>query len=432
MTTAVPHSAVFSPRPDSQTHGPAAIAAAKATDPATLGWMAGAPPAADKLVRISDGSAWRFPQMRWSYSHFQWLVPTAEVSRGTAPVRPFPIALRDDIEAVTFQPLANSGFDGPISFEQSLFANFTDALMIVHRGSIVYERYFGVTGPATRHMLMSVSKSFAGTIAAMLVANGTLDEAATIGSIIPELAASGFGDATLRQVMDMTTALAYSEDYTSPTADIVKLITACGLSPGDDKGVRAYLPTIAKAGDHGAVFTYRTCNTDVLAWVLHRVTGTSLTQLVSEHVWQRLGMEQDGYYTIDSHGSEFGGGGLNATLRDIARFGEMMRLGGSLDGKEIVPGSVVSDIRNGGDPAKFAPAGYTTLPGWSYRNQWWVSHDAHGCYTARGVRGQMIWIDPVAEMTITRLGSHPLAGNGNFDPTSLPAWTAVANHLIAS
>jgi CubicO group peptidase (beta-lactamase class C family) len=431
MTTPVPHSAVFSPPPGSDTHGPGAIAAAYASDPATAGWMAGSPPPPDKLVRLSDGSAWRFPQLRWSYSNFRRLVPTAEVSRGSHAARPFPVALRDDIDAIRFQPLANSGFEGPISFEQSLLANFTDAILIVHKGRIVYERYFGVTGPTTRHMLMSVSKSFAGTIAAMLVDGGTLDASALVGTIIPELTDSGFGDATLRQIMDMTTGLAYSEDYTSPTADIARLVTACGLSPGDTAGLRAYLPSIAKAGEHGAVFSYRTCNTDVLAWALHRVTGKSLTQLVSETFWQRLGMAEDAYYTIDSHGTEFGGGGLNATLCDIARFGEMMRLGGSIDGAQIVPKAVVDDIRRGADPAKFAPAGYTTLPGWSYRNQWWVSHDAHGCFTARGVRGQMIWIDPVAEMTITRLGSHPLAGNGNFDPTSLPAWTAVAQRLMA-
>lgn len=431
MTEPVPHSAVYSPQPGSSTHGPGAIAAAQATDPASAGWMTGAPPPPDKLVRISDGSAWRFPQLRWSFSNFQRLVPTAEVSRGAAPVWQFPVALRDDIEPISFQPLANSGFDGPISFEQSLHANFTDAILILHKGNIVYERYFGITGPATRHILMSVSKSFAGTIAAMLVADGRLDENTPVGTLIPELAESGFADATLRQVMDMTTALAYSEDYTSPTADIVKLIVACGLGPGDENGLRAYLPTIAKAGTHGEAFTYRTCNTDVLAWVLHRTTGKSLTQLVSEHVWQPLGMEHDACYTIDSHGSEFAGGGLNATLRDIARFGEMMRLGGNACGTQVVPRAVVDDIARGADPATFAPAGYATLPGWSYRNQWWVSHDPHGCYTARGVRGQMIWIDPVAEMTITRLGSHPLAGNGNFDPTSLPAWTAVAKHLMA-
>ena len=431
MTESSLPSAVFSPPADSSTHGPGAIAASIASDPAHHGWMAGAPPAPENLVRISDGSAWRFPQLRWSFSNFRRLVPTAEVARGPMPVRAFPVALRGDIDALMFTPLPGSGFAGPLGWADSLLANFTDAIMIVHRGSIVYERYFGATGPATQHMLMSVSKSFAGTLAAIEIAAGRLDENALVGALVPELASSGFGDATLRQVLDMTTALDFSEDYTSRDADIAKLVTACGLSPGDDAGVRAYLPTITKAGTHGERFTYRTCNTDVLGWILHRSTGKSLTTLVSETFWQRLGMEQDANYTIDSHGSEFGGGGLSAALRDLARFGEMMRLGGSVDGVEIVPKDVVDDIARGSDPAKFAPAGYTTLPGWSYRNQWWVSHDAHACFTARGVRGQMIWIDPVAEMTIIRLGSHPLAANGNFDPTSLPAWTAVARLLMA-
>ncbi len=427
-------SAVFAHNPVADTHGPAAITAADATDPVALGWMQGTPPPDDKLVRLSDGSAWRFPQLRWSLSNFQQLVPTVAVARGDRPVQPMPSALRDDIDTLQFVPLAGSGFDGPISWADAMLANFTDAILVIHRGTIVYERYWGVTGPTTRHLLASVSKSFVGTITAMLVADGTLDESATVGTLIPELAAGGFGDATLRHVLDMTTALAYSEDYTSPTADIARLAGASGLGSGgvagDDGGVCAYLPTITKAGDHGAAFTYRTCNTDVLAWILRRTTGKSLATLVSELFWQPLGMDRDALYTVDSRGTEFAGGGLNATLRDIARFGELMRLGGSLDARRLVPPDVVDDIRAGGDPARFAPAGYTTLPGWSYRNQWWVSHDAHGCFTARGVRGQMIWVDPVAEMTIARLGSHPLAGNGNFDATSLPAWMAVAELLM--
>ena len=77
-------------------------------------------------------------------------------------------------------------------------------------------------------------------------------------------------------------------------------------------------------------------------------------------------------------------------------------------------GAVASASRapaRGGDPEKFKPAGYTTLPGASYRNQWWVTHNAHGAYMARGVHGQGIYIDPKAEMVIARYASHPAAGN---------------------
>ena len=82
------------------------------------------------------------------------------------------------------------------------------------------------------------------------------------------------------------------------------------------------------------------------------------------------------------------------------------------------------------DPAKFAPAGYATLPGWSYRNQWWVSHNEHGAYMARGIHGQSIYVDPKAEMVIARFASFPVAGNVANDPVTLPGFMAVAKALM--
>ena len=116
----------------------------------------------------------------------------------------------------------------------------------------------------------------------------------------------------------------------------------------------------------------------------------------------------------------------------MTRFGEMIRLDGRFNGQQIVPASVVADIRRGGSREHFSGAGYHTLPGWSYRNMWWVSHNAHGAFMGRGIHGQAIYVDPAAEMVIARFASHPLAGNINLDPTSLPAYDAVARHLMAS
>lgn len=98
----------------------------------------------------------------------------------------------------------------------------------------------------------------------------------------------------------------------------------------------------------------------------------------------------------------------------------------------IVPKAVVDDIRRGGDRALFAQAGYTMLPGWSYRSMWWVSHNPYRAFTARGIHGQGIYIDPVAEMVIVLFASHPLAANANYDATSLPAYDAVARRLMDS
>lgn len=106
-----------------------------------------------------------------------------------------------------------------------------------------------------------------------------------------------------------------------------------------------------------------------------------------------------------------------------------MRHDGYYNGQQVVPASVVASIREGGNREYFARAGYITLPGWSFRDQWWLSHNKNGAYAARGVHGQTIYIDPVAEMVIVRLASHPMAANANIDPTSLPAYQAIADHL---
>ena len=129
-------------------------------------------------------------------------------------------------------------------------------------------------------------------------------------------------------------------------------------------------------------------------------------------------------------GAAVASGGFNCRLRDLARFGEMIRLQGKYNGQQIVPAAVIADIRQGGSPEAFVPAGYKTLPGWSYRKQWWISHDDHGAFMARGIHGQAIYIDPKAEMVIARFASHPLAGNMHFDPTSLPAYRAIADQLL--
>lgn len=281
---------------------------------------------------------------------------------------------------------------------------------------------------------MSVTKSFTGTLVGMLVAEGKIDPDAPVPTYVPELAASAFGDASVRQVMDMTTGLAYTEVYTDPKSDVWGLRRANGMAPPEPGvppvSLLEFLTTQKKAGEHDRVFAYKTVNTDVLAWIIRRVTGQSLSSALSTRIWQPMGAEEDAYYHVDRLGIESGGGGLNTTTRDLARFGELTRNRGHFNGRQIFPASVADDMAKGSDPAKFAPAGYATLPGWSYRNQWWVSHNAHGVYMARGIHGQSIYVDPKAEMVIARYASHHAAGNVANDPVTLPAFIAVAKHLM--
>ena len=407
---------------------------AAASDPNLLGWMQGSPPPPERQVRFDDGGMYTFPKLRWAYSNIRRLMPTTNVSRGDGPVSVLPRADRDDIDGVMFQPIGRSD---SMSWAQSLDANYTDGIVVLHRGHIVHERYFGALSAQRQHIAWSVTKSFFGTIAASLVAEGRLDPQAPVSAYVPELAASGIGNATLRQVLDMTTALHYSEDYTNPEAEIWQHGRAGGIlsRPADYAGPQSfydYLRTLRQAGPHGQAFAYKTVNTDVLGWILRRVTGVPLGELLRQRFWSQIGAEQDADLMVDSTGTEFAGGGLNCCLRDLARFGELLRNDGVCNGRRLVPTAALDDIRGGADPAHFAQAGYVTLPGWSYRNMWWVSHNEHGAYCARGIHGQGIYVDPKAEMVIARFASHPMAGNMNLDPTTLPAYHALARHLINS
>ena len=414
-----------------QTPAPALPTAAQ-TDPVALGWMVGSPPPADKVIRFADGSGYKFPQTRWSFSNFRQLVPTTQVSRGLGAPSALPRALRDDLDAVSFTPL---GKTSAMTWGEAFNANYTDGIVVLHKGRIVYERYAGALRPEGQHISMSVTKSFFGTLGAMLVAEGKLDENAKVSQYVPELKDSAFGDATIRQVLDMRTGLKYSENYLDPNAEIWQHTRAGNVLPRPPgyQGPQTFyefLQTVKKEGEHGGSFAYKTVNSDALGWVIRRVTGQSIGQYLSERIWSRMGAEQDAYFTVDSVGNEFAGGGLNAGLRDMARFGEMMRNQGQFNGQQIIPASVVQDIAKGGDKSAFPQASYPTLPGWSYRNMWWVSNNEHGAYSARGIHGQAIYIDPKAEMVIARYASHPMPNNPFNDPTSLPAYMALAKHLM--
>jgi CubicO group peptidase (beta-lactamase class C family) len=405
---------------------------AATTDPVTLGWMVGTPPPPDRSIRFDDGSHYRFPQWRWSFSHWRELMPTANVSRGAGPVAPLKRAERSDLDAVTFVPIGDTK---PMTWAESLDANFTDGILVLHRGRIVYEKYFGALDAHRQHAAMSVTKSFVGTLAAMLIAEGKVDAAAPVTRYVPELAGSGFDGATVQQVLDMTTALDYSEDYADPRATFITYARAAGSlpTPPDAPQIRSafdFTRSIRANGVHGEAFHYRSPNTDVVGWVIARATGRRLDALLEERVWSQIGMESDGAFQVDGSGTPFAPGGLTLVLRDLARFGETMRLGGRFNGRQVVPAAAVAEIRRGGDPAKFVGAGYPTLPGWSYHDQWWVAHDDHGVFMARGIHGQAIYVDPKAEMVIVRFASYPKAGNVAIDPTSLPAYRAVAERLM--
>jgi len=410
---------------------------AQESDPRVMGWMQGFPPPEDKIITQPDSVYFSFPRLRWSVCHLREFLPTEEISRGLGapvPLEYLPPAefadMRQAIDALTFTPI---GGDAPMTWDESLYANYTDGMLILHRGRVVYERYFGCLEDDGKHAIMSMTKSVTGLLAEIMVAEGALDDGLLVRDVIPEIGDSAFATATVRQVMDMTTGVQYSEDYSDPNADIWLYSAAASPLPKPEgyegpNGYWEYLQQVRPDGNHGDAFHYKTINSDMLGWIISRVSGHSVTELASERLWRRMGAEQDAYQTVDGKGVPFAGGGITAGLRDLGRLGQLMLNGGVINGERLFPAAVVETIRAGGDPAKFA--GFATIPNGSYTSQWWVFHNDHGAFAARGVHGQTIYVDPTAEMVLVRLASFPRAQNGFIDPTSLPAYQAVAEFLM--
>jgi CubicO group peptidase (beta-lactamase class C family) len=395
-----------------------------------LGYMKSFPPTADELV--DNANRVTYPRARWTQQHVREFVPTRNVRRGALPASVLPAAARN-LDDVEFE----DGAGQKTTIAKWQHDNYTDALVVLHKGQVVYERYYDQMRPETPHLLFSITKSFTGLLAAQLAREGRIDLDALVTKYVTELAESAWGDMKVREVMDMTGAVRFREVYTDPTTEIFPYLYASNLLPAPPgyagpKNIYDFLKTLKKDGAHGTGFVYRTVHSEVLGWIVSRVTGRHFADLLSERIWTQLGMEEDAYVMVDSVGTPLQGAGLNATARDLARFGEMLRLGGEYNGRRIFDKAVIDDLKMGGDREKFKASGMSFRPGYSYHNQWWILHNADGAFEASGVNGQMVHINPAAEMVVVKLASHPVAGAGFTHATTLKAWAALAQAVRQS
>ena len=337
------------------------------------------------------------PANRWAFQHVDEIVPCVPISRGSGPV------------------LALNEAPHPLGDWVDVFVekSYTDGLLVLHGRDVLYERYLNDMTPTTRHLLQSVSKSLTSAVFGRYVENGSVLVDALASTYVPELAGSAYGDATVRHLLDMTVAVKYDEEYANPDSEVQRHERAGGWRtplPGDPADTYEFLPTLQKSGEHGRTFAYCSADTEVLAWILERVSGRTFVGLLASDLWTRMGAEDDAYVSVDPAGFGMASGGICVTLRDLARFGRMVLDDGvGPDGAEVTPAAWLADVRGGGDPAAAAGSFGTVHPGGSYRNQFWITGDSHGCFYGVGIYGQYVWMDPASDVVIAKLSSLPVA-----------------------
>ncbi len=397
------------------------------TDPVALEIMKGFPPPPDKVVTLAN--LLKYPNGRWGFHHIRELGPTANVWRGTAAPSALPVAKRQ---------MANIEFDDhngkPISIADWQKNTYTDGLLVLHKGQIVHQQYYSGMRAETPHALWSLSKSFTGLLSTMLIHENKLDPKARVSDYLPELANTAWGDATVQQTLDMTTGAQYREVFSDPKAEIFQYLFAGGILPAPagyagPKTIYDFLKTVKKEGEHDRGFKYKSVDTEVMGWVLTRITGKSFADLVSERIWSQIGTEENGYVWVDPAGTALTSIGLNASLRDLGRLGETLRLGGRINGKQVIPQSVIAELRKGADRDKFTANGQAARAGYSYHNFWWIPHDADGSFEAKGLNGQHIHVNPAADLVIVKLSSHPVGDTGFTHALDRKAFAAIATAL---
>lgn len=379
-------------------------------------------------VPIADWD--RPPWNRWSFQHVRELLPTAEVWRGNGPASSLP-QLPQDLGGIEF-----SGADGAgRTVESFLDESYTDGFLVLHKGRILIERYFNGMGERSLHLSQSMAKSVTAAAAGCLVAQGLLDPDALITHYLPELEATAYRGARLRHVLDMTSGVRFSEDYTDPYSDIGRSDVASGWKPAPP-GAKDFpehmwelilsLTTLERP--HGGMFAYRSIETDVLAFCMERAGGKRLPQLVSELLWQPMGADESACFTLDSAGYALADGGLNATLRDYARFGALYLNDGHFNGRQIVPAGWVLETRKG-DARLFGEPYTLTTPNGAYRNQFWIEDVSRPAIMCRGVFGQLIYIDPARDLVVVKLSSWPDFLNVELGVNTLRMIHAIAGEL---
>jgi CubicO group peptidase (beta-lactamase class C family) len=372
---------------------------------------------------------WQEPgSLAWSFLHMDELFPTAGIegeSTGCAATEP--AALPGDSWGLRGLAVPLPGGAGT-TVAEILATTHTDAWMVLRGNEVLVEEYFGAMGPGTRHLLMSVSKSIVSTVVGVMVAQGKIDTAERIDHYIPELAASGYRGATVRDVLDMRSGIQFSEEYLDPGSEVRQLDKAVGWAPrrhGEAATLKQFLVTLEQKREHGGHFEYRSCETDVLGWLCEAVSGRQFAELTSDVLWSPLGACHDAYIALDAVGTGMFDGGICATLGDMARFGAMIRDGGvSLGGQRILESAWVDDIFAGGpDSAEAFAAGRdaVAMPGGKYRSQFWFLSDDRDTAYCLGIHGQMVYINRKSGVVGVKFSSTALP----VDPFAGPAAAAM-------
>ena len=296
--------------------------------------------------------------------------------------------------------------DKVVKVDEYLSRTDTSALLILKDGKISYENYWLTGGKNVQWISMSVAKSFISALIGIAIDQGhikSLEDKVT--DYVPQLKNSAYDNVRIKDILQMSSGASWNEDYSDPNSDINRSSKIFAIGGSLDE----FSASLKKELKPGSYNRYNSTDTQVLGMLLREATRTSVTKYMEEMLWHPMGAQDSGYWILDSKNMEMAYAGFNATARDYAKLGELYRLGGKINGKQIIPSdwikaSVKPDaphLMPGDNPLSDFPLGY------GY--QWWVP-DLSGDFSAIGVYNQFIYVSPKSNMVIVKLSANSIYG----------------------
>jgi len=290
-----------------------------------------------------------------------------------------------------------------VNLEEALEYYETDGLIVLKNNNLLYENYWHNNTKTSKHISWSVAKSFLSALIGIAVDQGLIDSIDDpVTKYLDDFKGTGYEDVPIKDLLQMSSGIKFNEDYADYNSDINRF----GRTISFGTPMRDFAKSLKNEKEPGTYHHYVSIDTQMLAMVLQEVSGKSVTESLQEHIWNKIGMQDDAYYMVDDSGMEVALGGLNATLRDYAKFGLLYLNRGDWNGEQVVPADWV-DASHVTDEMHLVPGDNpNSSSDWGYGYQWWVPGFPSSEYTASGVYNQYIFIDPENRVVIAKTSSN--------------------------
>lgn len=324
-----------------------------------------------------------------NFAHMDEVFPARTIAQSATPYQ--------FVENAKDIPMQYEFADEVRALDEFLARSQTTSFLVIQDDAIVHEAYFAGYDQESTATSFSVAKSFVSTLVGIALDEGLIEDVHDpITKYVPELAGSGFDGVSIAHVLQMSSGIDFSETYDDQSSDAFTIFNRMFITM---QPIDKITPSYGTHNEAGREFEYASINTQALTMLLRAVTGQDMTSYLEQKLWQPLGMAHDGSWMVDNYGTEVGFMGLNATARDFAKLGLLFLHDGEFNGQQIVSAEWVAQATT--PDRDFLQPGQIDED-WGYQYQWWIPRDAQGDFAAIGIWGQMIYVNPAANVVIVK------------------------------